>query len=130
MPTVLLVDDDDTFRTDLADVFTGAGFEVKEANDGEAGCNLYQGGEAIDVILVDQVMPGKTGFEMIQQLSQKIKDDHTIVIFHTANADKELRSASKELEGVKGWVIKPTASDLLIKTVNLALAKRKKKLAG
>ena len=69
MTSILLVDDDDQFRTMLAEVLTVAGYDVREASDGNQGTRLYESWPA-DLLITDLVMPDKEGLEMILEMKR------------------------------------------------------------
>lgn len=65
--TILLVDDDEDFRDLIRDVLTGKGFQVVTAADGrEALAKLPSLDEPL--LLVDLMMPGMNGWELIESL--------------------------------------------------------------
>jgi CheY-like chemotaxis protein len=64
--SILLIDDDEQFRTMLSEVLRRAGYEVQEARDGAEGTKFYRDHPA-DLILTDLIMPEKEGLEIIQE---------------------------------------------------------------
>ena len=67
MACILIIDDDDQFRTMLRMTLERAGYETVEARDGAEGLECYQA-HPVDVVITDIVMPGKEGLETIQEL--------------------------------------------------------------
>jgi DNA-binding response OmpR family regulator len=67
MPRILIVDDDECFRTVLRETLERAGYEVLEAEDGETGLKLHHR-ERPDLVITDIVMPGKAGLELIAEI--------------------------------------------------------------
>jgi len=67
--TLLLVDDDATFRNRLARAFTERGFEVLTAPDGEKALLVAQT-ESPELALVDLKMPGMSGLELVGALKR------------------------------------------------------------
>ena len=67
MARLLVVDDDRVLRAALRIVLEGAGYDVLEAADGDAGLRLYSEHGA-DLVLVDIFMPGRDGLEVIRAL--------------------------------------------------------------
>ncbi|HVY23820.1 MAG TPA: response regulator [Steroidobacteraceae bacterium] len=67
MPRILLIDDDDDFRTMMSITLQRLGYEVEEANDGNKGIALHQQRE-FDVVMVDLIMPEKEGMETITEM--------------------------------------------------------------
>jgi len=79
MASILLVDEDDPFRTMLREVLTHAGYQVQEASDGQKAIELYQG-QPTDLVITDLVMPEKEGLEMIVELKRLKSTDRPRVI--------------------------------------------------
>ncbi len=67
MPTLLYIDDDDALARLVERGLTRQGFNVVHAASGDAGQDrLQQGG--IDVVALDQYMPGLDGLETLEQI--------------------------------------------------------------
>lgn len=65
--TVLVIDDDPSIRLLMRTVFELDGWVVHEAADGEAG--LAAAFEVVpDGVVLDVMMPGKDGFQVLQEL--------------------------------------------------------------
>ncbi|MCM3870341.1 MAG: response regulator [Pyrinomonadaceae bacterium] len=79
MARILIVDDDDQFRTMLTAVLVRAGYEVQEATDGGQAIKLY-GASPTDLVITDLVMPGKEGLEMIVEFKQLYPEAKLIAI--------------------------------------------------
>lgn len=63
---LLVVDDDDEFRSTLVRRFTQRGFHVEEAANGEQALELVQRRE-FDVALFDMMMPGMSGLKLLEK---------------------------------------------------------------
>jgi len=70
MAKILVIDDDELLRGALRAVLEGAGHEVLEAADGNAGLRL-QRERAADLLLVDIFMPERDGLEVIKALQSQ-----------------------------------------------------------
>lgn len=71
MPTLLIIDDNESVRESLKHVFMRRGYAVVVADGGEAGLALHaQGG--IDAALVDINMPGLNGIEVCALLHRQM----------------------------------------------------------
>ena len=66
-PRVLVVDDDQALQTLLNVLLTRAGFECDFVTDGEAALQKIDGGEYA-VIVLDLILPGVSGIEILAQL--------------------------------------------------------------
>lgn len=67
MPRILIIDDDDAFRTMLRLSLRRLGHEVEEAANGRQGL-LRQRTEPADLVITDLIMPEKEGLETIREL--------------------------------------------------------------
>jgi CheY-like chemotaxis protein len=70
MPKLLLIDDDDLFRSMLCATLEEIGHTVTEARNGNEGLKLYQDG-VTDLVITDLIMPEKEGIETIMDLRKK-----------------------------------------------------------
>ena len=64
---VLLVDDEDDFRTTLANRLRKRKMEVAEAESGRSAINLLKQG-TFDVVVLDVRMPGMDGIETLKEI--------------------------------------------------------------
>lgn len=88
--TVLVVDDDDNTRRFLTVALEENGYEAITAADGDEGLQRIQ--EAIpDLILLDVMMPKKTGFSLFKQMRRKdeFKDIPVIMLTGVAGVLEE-----------------------------------------
>ena len=77
MKKVLIIDDDQMFRTSLTKMFVKAGYETVTASEGEEGLALFQEGD-IDLVITDIIMPKMEGIETIVEL-RKLQPDLKII---------------------------------------------------
>lgn len=74
---VMVIDDDQDFRLAICELLVDEGFTVMTAKDGETGLNnLIHHNERPDIILLDLMMPVKSGMEFRREqlLLDEIKD--------------------------------------------------------
>lgn len=64
MATILLIDDDEAFRSMLRRVLQRVGHNVIEATEGGAALRALSGA-TVDLVITDIIMPGKEGVETI-----------------------------------------------------------------
>ena len=105
MTTVLVVDDEAPIRLLCRVNLEAEGMTVLEAADGETGLELARS-ELPDVVLLDVMMPGRSGWEVAEEL---LADDATSgipIIFLTARAEIRDRAKGIDLGGVD-YVTKP-----------------------
>ena len=70
MARILLADDDVELSEMLADYLATEGFEVDTAHDGDAALEkaLAQSGDCFDLLILDVMMPGRNGFDVLREL--------------------------------------------------------------
>lgn len=69
---ILIIDDDTELCHLVADYLTPMGFEVETAHDGDTGADLATS-EAWAAIILDVMMPGCDGFEVLRRIRGKSK---------------------------------------------------------
>src|SRR5688500_14607335 len=93
-PRVLVVDDEPTLRRSLARLLLSRGMQVLTADDGATAIEVL-GREAVDVALIDLMMPNVGGLELLEHV--KAKHVEVEVILMTAFGDVE--TAVKAVRG-------------------------------
>jgi DNA-binding NtrC family response regulator len=117
--TVLVVDDEDgvraSFRVILEDEYT-----VLEADNGARALEVLQARE-VDVVMLDQRMPGEPGIEVLSRI--KAVDPAVVVVI--ATAVREVRTAVEALKrGAYDYITKPFDVEDIELLVRRALDKR------
>ena len=79
MVCILLIDDDDDFRTMLRTALEQDGYVVEEARNGREGSQRYRTASA-DLVIIDLLMPEQEGLETIQALRQEFPEVKIIAI--------------------------------------------------
>ncbi len=122
--TVLVVDDTPETLGFLTDTLDQAGYTVLIATDGEAALDLV---EQItpDLVLMDAVMPGMTGFEACRRLKHEKFLANLPVIFMTGLSDTEHVVEGLAAGGVD-YVTKPIVVDELLARIRVHLANARK----
>jgi CheY-like chemotaxis protein len=88
---LLLVDDDETARQALAEHLSLAGYQLVEAQNGQQAMDALKQQGPFDLILLDIMMPGISGFEVCREIRQThLKSDLAIVLLTTNNQALEL----------------------------------------
>jgi diguanylate cyclase (GGDEF)-like protein len=87
-PLILVADDDKMTRIGLRQAMEQEGYQVIEANHGEACLAIYERLRP-DVVLLDAIMPGKDGFACCTQIQQMTGGVHTPVLMITGLEDQE-----------------------------------------
>ena len=121
-PLVLVVDDDPDLRM-LADMqLSPQGYDVIQAADGKA-CIELASTRSPDVILLDMMMPGMDGAEVLTELSANPKTQDIPVIFLSALTATEDRVKGLQ-RGAVDWISKPADPRELIARVGAAARTR------
>jgi two-component system response regulator PilR (NtrC family) len=100
---ILIIDDEELFREDLAVLLKDEGFECLTASDGEKGINLAQN-FAPDIILCDISMPGKTGIDILDELKCYCPDAGIIIITAFGSLETSIAAFRK---GASDYILKP-----------------------
>ncbi len=109
-PTVLLADDEDTLRENLALVLKDEGFDVIACRDGTEALRMLKS-RSVDAIITDLRMPGLTGMELIAHAAELAPDAGIIVI----TAFGEVETAVEAMKrGAKDYMCKPIIFDEVI----------------
>ncbi len=101
----MVVDDDQDTVAILARHLQREGFVPIEANSGEQCLKLVRENE-VDVILLDLMMPGMDGFEVVKALRANPVTAEIPVIMITARDDLDARAEGMRL-GVSDFLAKP-----------------------
>ena len=116
-PLVLVVDDEADLRS-LAMLQLGDGFDVIQAESG-ARCVSLATSEVPDVILLDMMMPGMDGAQVLKELSAQATTKDIPVIFLSALGSVDDRVKGLE-QGAVDYIAKPAAPRELIARVEVA----------
>jgi two-component system NtrC family response regulator len=76
---VLIVDNDKEFRDSLTKILSKAGYHVVAAGDGKEASALVTK-EKFPLIVLDLKMPGKSGFELLEEIKEKTPKSQVIII--------------------------------------------------
>ena len=117
--TILVVDDDPTQRRLLQAAVEKAGFACRTAPDGESGYALAsEEANGVDVVLLDLVMPGLSGMETLERLSERRPDLPVIVLTATGGVDTVVQSMRT---GATDFFIKPVSPERVVVSIRNAL---------
>jgi len=119
--TILVVDDELLARQLFADVLRDAGYITHEAENGERALAIARQ-EPIDVVLLDIMMPGMSGLEVLAKLGELAPDSPVIIV--TANPTSENAIAALRL-GAFDFIVKGFKNEVMLSTVTRALERRR-----
>lgn len=118
---VLVVDDEPLPRQLFSDVLREAGHVTHEASNGHRALEIVRQ-ESIDVVLLDIMMPGISGLEVLGKLGEFAPDSPVIIV--TANPTSENAIAALRL-GAFDFIVKGFKNEVMLATVSRALERRR-----
>jgi two-component system, OmpR family, manganese sensing response regulator len=114
MARILLADDSETILLLLRTRLEMEGHEVTTACDGQEAVDLVSGGEAPDLLLLDAMMPRKSGLDALRELrAAGVETPALIVSAHKEGADAK---GDDDL-AIDGFVTKPIDFELLFERI-------------
>ena len=119
MKTILLAEDHDHLRLLLSTTLGGPDYRIIEARDGDEAYALALT-ESPDLLILDWMMPGKTGIQVIEALRREpgVRDVPAILL--TARAENADRNRAATLS-VRSYLVKPFSPIELMETVEKIL---------
>ena len=119
---ILVIDDEAEIRESLQALLGLEGYEVDSAPDGAAGLAALEA-RAYDMVLLDLMLPDRSGLEVLEELRRY--DAATPVAVITAYGSVESAVAAMKL-GAADFLEKPFDDVAILDTVKSALARREK----
>jgi two-component system, cell cycle sensor histidine kinase and response regulator CckA len=110
---VVVVDPNERARVVLSRILQGAGYRVSGVGDGESAIKLLRDGGA-DALVTEAVLPGMPGWRTVERARTAVPDLPALILTST--------QAPAHVDGVR-TLVKPFASDRLLRTVRDLLAK-------
>jgi two-component system alkaline phosphatase synthesis response regulator PhoP len=122
---ILLVEDEPGLVLTLSDLLEAEGYAVETANDGNTGLAKATG-EAFDAIILDVMLPGKSGFDVCRDIRSRGSD--VAILMLTAKTQVIDRVVGLKL-GADDYLTKPfDPSELLARVEALLRRTRKESL--
>jgi DNA-binding NtrC family response regulator len=117
MTTILIADDEKNIRSSLRTTFSLDGYQVETVEDGPSALSAVERG-GIDLAVLDLVMPGMDGLELLSELRRR---GHELpVILLTAHGSVEKAVEAVQL-GAFDFIEKPPHADKLLLSARNAL---------
>lgn len=116
--SILLADDEDTLRNNLAQVLEEEHFDVIACRDGAVALKALRT-QNVDAIITDLRMPGVTGMELIDHAKKLAPDASIIVITAFGEVETAVNAMKK---GARDYICKPLIMDELIFKLKQLLA--------
>jgi len=115
---ILLVDDEELIRHSISELLWLEGYEVVAVENGEYALKRLQS-EAFDLVLLDLMLPGVDGLDVIRYIKKATRDTKVIVL----TGHGSLESAIEVFRlGAHDYILKPALSHTILMSVENALA--------
>ncbi len=114
MATILVADDSETILLLMRTRLEMAGHEVETAADGQEVLDQIAGGVVPDVLLLDAMMPRKSGIDALRELRSAGNDIPALIV--SAHQNPGDADAPTDL-AIDGYVTKPIDFDRLLETI-------------
>ena len=118
---ILVADDEPHIRRILRTLLENDSFVVHEAADGQEALDLLQDEEPYDFVLLDLMMPGASGIEVLRAMSELAHRVDTPVIMLTAKGQDTDREAALAA-GANDFLTKPFSPKKLLARIHELLA--------
>jgi DNA-binding response OmpR family regulator len=114
---VLVADDDNTFRSLVVEILTGAGYEVRAEENGLLAWNRLEA-EGADLAVLDVNMPEMDGFQLLRRIrtDERYRDMPVLMLTIRAFADDQVQGYET---GADDYLTKPFNSDILLARVKV-----------
>ena len=114
---ILLVDDEKDFVSALKEILVANRYTVEVAYDGKMALDYIEA-EKFDCLLLDIMMPGMDGYEVVKTIRNR--NDHTPVIFLSAKGEVDDKIKGFEIGG-DDYLSKPFSSKELLSRLKALL---------
>jgi len=118
-PTILVIDDTADNLTLMSELLTDR-YSVKLANSGEKALRFLEGALKPDLIFLDIMMPGVSGYDVIEVLKSRPATKDIPVIFLTAMTSVEDEKRGLEM-GAADYVTKPVSPPIVLARIKTQL---------
>ncbi|HEY6261271.1 MAG TPA: response regulator [Nitrospiraceae bacterium] len=122
MPSILIIDDDESLRDGLRRTLHKEGYTIMEASDGGRALKQLES-QPVDLILLDMFMPDKDGLETIGALRRTHPGIRVIAMSGGGFKGKiDVLDVAKML-GARRTLTKPFTREQLLEVVEMELAR-------
>lgn len=121
----ILLIDDDKFLLDMYSLkFKKSGLEIDTSSSSVAALEKIRGGGVYDIVVMDIIMPGMDGLELLKTIRQEKLVPNSTIIMLTNQADDVEKAKAL---GVDGYIIKATTIPSEVVDQVLSIFKNKAK---
>jgi len=115
LPKILVIEDELNIQKLVKANLAASGYQVFVASDGEEGLGLAKL-ESPDLILLDLMMPGISGWDVLTALKTNPRVREIPVVIMTASAHKDEEDKARSM-GAVNYLVKPFSADELLRHV-------------
>lgn len=116
MKKILIIDDDSELRDNICEILQDAGYQTDTADCGAHALKKDIG--SFDVILLDLIMPGMSGMDVLTELKKRTPNAKIIMITAFATVDNAVAAIKR---GAHDYIAKPFKIEELLIAVKMAL---------
>lgn len=118
--SILVIDDEEVLQDVLCSVLRREGYEVLSARTGEEGLRLLAE-EEVDLVLLDMMLPGIQGMEVLDQIRRTDPEQVVVVITAFSSIEGAIEAMRR---GAFHYIPKPFKNDEVLLTVKKGLERR------
>ncbi|MGD9676978.1 MAG: PleD family two-component system response regulator [Vulcanibacillus sp.] len=131
MGKILVIDDSNLIRTRVIDILNKNGYNNVEGYESAdiiaRRLQLYL--DEVSLIIIDIILPGISGIELITTIKKNPEYDNIPIIFISVNSEKRIINKAIEA-GASDYIVKPFEDRVLLERVNKVLKISKEKVSG
>src|SRR4051812_3734808 len=118
LPSILVVEDNDSIRYTLQVLLEGEGYRVISAENGKVAIDLLRSLDRPALIILDMMMPVMSGWEFLEVRKRELGlGDIPVIAVSAAMAETSGAHAAGRPAGVSEFLAKPFEVDSLIQLV-------------
>ncbi|MGQ9517532.1 MAG: ATP-binding protein [Anaerolineae bacterium] len=118
---VLVIDDELGIREGCRRALIPYGFQVEVAENGPAGLRMLREGH-FDVLLLDAMLPGMSGLEVLEQVRRLYPDLICIIVTGYATVELAIQAIR---QGAHDFIAKPFTAEMLLQVINRELERQR-----
>ncbi|MBU1228420.1 MAG: sigma-54 dependent transcriptional regulator [Proteobacteria bacterium] len=115
---ILVVDDEAGIRFSLKGIMEDEGFAVLEADTGEAGLELLDAGEAVDLVFLDIWLPGLDGLDVLARIKEDRPELPVVMISGHGTIETAVTALKR---GAFDFIEKPLSLEKVVLAAHKAL---------
>ena len=120
---ILIIEDSETVMAIVKDTLENAGYDVVYSTDGNDAINKARL-EKPDLMVMDVMLPNMNGYQICRMLKFDSITENIPVVMLTSRGQEKDKQMGHDV-GCNVYLTKPVDLDLLVKTVNDLISKKK-----